>query len=117
MTAFVFFFFTTSRVCLHRICSRKSPGLEADAAHVSVLKRNQRGTFHWSTREFLVPLAFLGALGGSGSQLSVVKLTASDGLPCKQLHMAWTLKVGERPKKRLAKMFGHLQGSLAADLT
>lgn len=41
---------------------------------------------------FLVPLAFLGALGGSGSALKVVKLTASDGLPCKQLHIAWTLR-------------------------
>lgn len=49
-------------------------------------------TFHWSTSVFLVPLAFLGGLGGSGSQLKVVKLTDSDGLPCKQLHMAWTLK-------------------------
>lgn len=45
---------------------------------------------------FLVPLAFLGALGGSGSQLKVVKLTASDGLPCKQLHMAWTLRNEEQ---------------------
>lgn len=44
---------------------------------------------------FLVPLAFLGGLGGSGSQLKVVKLTASDGLPCKQLQMAWTLKKEE----------------------
>lgn len=49
-------------------------------------------TFHWSTSVFLVPLAFLGGFGGSGSQLKVVKLTASDGLPCKQLQMAWTLR-------------------------
>lgn len=53
-------------------------------------------TFHWSTSVFLVPLAFLGGLGGSGSQLKVVKLTDSDGLPCKQLHMAWTLKWEEQ---------------------
>lgn len=49
-------------------------------------------TFHWSESVFLFPLAFLGGLGGSGSQLNVVKLTASDGLPSKQLHMAWTLR-------------------------
>lgn len=53
-------------------------------------------TFHWSTSVFLVPLAFLGGFGGSGSQLKVVKLTASDGLPCKQLHMAWTLRKEEQ---------------------
>lgn len=59
-------------------------------------------TFHWSTSVFLVPLAFLGGLGGSGSQLKVVKLTASDGLPSKQLHMAWTLRKGEQSRyKRL----------------
>lgn len=53
-------------------------------------------TFHWSTSVFLVPLAFLGVLGGSGSQLKVVKLTASDGFPCKRLHMAWTLRKAEQ---------------------
>lgn len=49
-------------------------------------------TFHVSTSVFLVPLAFLGGLGGSGSELNVVKLTASEGLPSKQLHAAWTLR-------------------------
>lgn len=49
-------------------------------------------TFHCSRSVFLVPLAFLGAFGRSGSQLNVVKLTASEGLPCKQLQMAWTLR-------------------------
>lgn len=56
-------------------------------------------TFHWSTSVFLVPLAFLGGFGGSGSQLKVVKLTASDGLPCKQLQIAWTLRKKESGKK------------------
>ena len=65
--------------------------------HPSVLNPNSINlssvfTFHWSTSVFLFPLAFLGGLGGSGSQFNVVKLTASDGLPCKQLHMAWTLR-------------------------
>lgn len=53
-------------------------------------------TFHWSTSVFLVPLAFLGALGRSGSLHEVVKLTASDGLPCKQLDMACTLRKGQQ---------------------
>lgn len=48
-------------------------------------------TFHCRTRLLLVPLALRGGLGVSGSQLRVVKLTGSEGTPCKQLHMAWTL--------------------------
>lgn len=48
-------------------------------------------TFHCRTRLLLVPLALRGGLGVSGSQVRVVKLTGSEGTPCKQLHIAWTL--------------------------
>ena len=51
-----------------------------------------RPTFHWRTRALLVPLAFLGALGGSGSLVSVVKATDSEGPPWTHLHTAWTLR-------------------------
>lgn len=50
-------------------------------------------TFHCKTRQFLVPLALRGGMGVSGSQLRVVKLVGSERFPCKQLYMAWTLKV------------------------
>lgn len=50
-------------------------------------------TFHCRTRQFLVPLALRGGIGVSGSQLRVVKLAGSEGFPCKQLYMAWTLEV------------------------
>lgn len=45
-------------------------------------------------------MIFLGGLGGSGSQLKVVKLTASDGFPCKPLHIAWTLGGGDDTNKQ-----------------
>lgn len=41
--------------------------------------------------EFLVRLAILGALGASGSQLKVVKLSASEGIPLTELDSACTL--------------------------
>jgi len=40
----------------------------------------------------LVRLVILGRFGASGSQLVVVKLSASEGLPFTQLHSTWTLK-------------------------
>lgn len=48
-------------------------------------------TFHCKVSEFLVRLAILGALGGSGSQLKVVKLSASEGIPLIELDSACTL--------------------------
>lgn len=41
--------------------------------------------------EFLVRLAILGELGVSGSQLKVVKLSASEGIPLIELDSACTL--------------------------
>lgn len=49
-------------------------------------------TFHWRVREFLVRLVILGGFGISGSQLIVVKLSASEGFPFMQLLSAWTLE-------------------------
>lgn len=49
-------------------------------------------TFHCKVSEFLVRLAILGGLGMSGSQLKVVKVSASEGVPFIELYPAWTLQ-------------------------
>lgn len=91
----MFHLFKNKSFLLHRCCCCLASTLKTVVLNPNSINHPTVFTFHWSTSVFLVPLAFLGELGGSGSQLKVVKLTASDGLPCKQLHMAWTLRKEE----------------------
>lgn len=92
----VYLFLINACFTLHRLCCYLFSTFKTVVLNPNSINHPNVFTFHWSMSVFLVPLAFLGGLGGSGSQLKVVKLTASDGLPCKQLHMAWTLRKEEQ---------------------